>query len=138
MESRFIFSYLGFMQRFGGIWIEFFVLFLFVFFDVALRFPNLFYLFIYFFRTPRDAGCCPIAASSTRAVIGGPAHRHLAPLRAADWRQSVATPPPRANGEAKHRESRARAELLSRWFFWVFLKPDFFYFFFYNLDLLGF
>lgn len=30
-----------------------------------------------------------------------PAHRHLALLRTADWRQSAATPLPHANGEAE-------------------------------------
>lgn len=31
----------------------------------------------------------------------GPAHRHLALLRTADWRQSAATPVPHADGEAE-------------------------------------
>lgn len=34
----------------------------------------------------------------------GPAHRHLALLRTADWRQSVVTPLPHANGEADDKE----------------------------------
>ena len=33
-----------------------------------------------------------------------PAHRHLALLRTADWRQSTATPLPHANGEAEHKD----------------------------------
>lgn len=37
-----------------------------------------------------------------------PAHRHLALLRTADWRQSVATPLPHANGEAENKEPRGR------------------------------
>ena len=34
-----------------------------------------------------------------------PAHRHLALLRTADWRQSAATPLPHANGEAEKTRS---------------------------------
>lgn len=36
------------------------------------------------------------------------AHRHLALLRTADWRQSAATPLPHANGEAENKELRSR------------------------------
>lgn len=53
----------------------------------------------------------------------GPAHRHLALLRTADWRQSAATPLPHANGEAENKEPRDRGcvrEFLSH------SKPDFF------------
>lgn len=48
------------------------------------------------------------AAQSPPSPLGqrfGPALRHLAPLRTADWRQSVATPLPCATGEAEHQES---------------------------------
>lgn len=64
--------------------------------DLALRFPNL------FLDTQMLA-----AAQSPPPPLGqrfGPAHRHLALLRTADWRQSVGTPLPRVNGEAEHQE----------------------------------
>ncbi|KAE8282030.1 Protein CBFA2T1 Protein MTG8 [Larimichthys crocea] len=40
-----------------------------------------------------------------------PAHRHLALLRTADWRQSAATPLPHVSGEAENKEPRERGIL---------------------------
>ncbi|CAB1428980.1 unnamed protein product [Pleuronectes platessa] len=54
-----------------------------------------------------------------------PAHRHLALLRTADWRQSAATPLPHTSGEAETWEPLNTEGVSETWFLTFFQKSDF-------------